>query len=88
MWKKHILIVLADRTVSCEIKKQLTQNKTLEDLFVYEWGNFIKENDNNLVQIEEGDKYYNVCFRRIKYNCRMIAGLWTGRPGKIVWKRL
>ena len=65
-----------------------TSRKTLEDLFVYEWGNFIKENDNNLVQIEEGDKYYNVCFRRIKNNGRMIAGLWTGRPGKIVWKRL
>lgn len=64
--KKHIMIALADRTVSYEIKKQLMQNKTLENIFVYEWGNFIKENDNNLVQIEEGDKYCNICFRRIK----------------------
>lgn len=64
--KKHIMIALADRTVSYEIKKQLMQNKTLENIFVYEWGNFIKENENNLVQIEEGDKYCNICFRRIK----------------------
>lgn len=64
--KKHIMIALSDRSVSYEIKKQLMQNETLENIFIYEWGNFIEENSINLVLPETGNKYCNICLRKVK----------------------